>query len=432
MKLKLFFSAALICIAILFCASVGANDGGALVSPGLNILASRCDMAKASLKGDNIGFSQDDFERALNVSYIDSITVTSLPDASSGKLKLGSASLSAGQSIVGSNLSLLTFVPAGENSTSASFEFSLGDNGYSIKCNLFFLDELNHCPTVSLANESSLKISTHDEISVSGMLEAYDPEGDAFVFEIVSYPKNGSAILCDRVTGEYLYTPKDGYSGDDKFSYVARDIYGNYSSATSVSINVEKKTTSVVFGDIKDCNTYNAALTMVENSVMSGTDVQGVTYFSPEQSISRAEFVSTAMRAVGITDLGGASETVFADDDDIPGSMKGYVNTAYQLGFINGSEIDGKLCFLPDSTITRAEAAVVINNILSSRYEVEMPVILPVFADSTALPSWAKEAIYCMESVGIIKTVDGYASPEVMVTRGDAAQMLSSVINLYK
>ncbi len=418
-------------IAALLTLSISASEERAPVSPGLSVLAANTDMAKTAMVGDNIGFSADDFKRALNISDIGALTIVAIPAASEGKLLLGSASLSEGQKISEENLNLLTFVPASDAVRSGSFVFSRGQ-GYSIKCNLHFVEKLNYSPTISLASDSSLSVSTHDMVSTIGKLDAYDPDGDKFVFEIVSYPKNGSAVLLDRESGQYVYTPEGSYTGKDSFSYVARDIYGNYSAAAKVSINIEKRRSAVTFGDIDDCNVYNAALTMTENSLMSGTVIDGITYFSPDQSISRAEFLSLAMRAAGISDPGSAVKTVFSDDDDIPNNLKGYVSTAYSLGFINGSEIDGELCFLPNTTITRAEAAVMVNSIISDSKKVEKPIIMPVFADNSALPFWASDAIYSMNSMGVLQTLGGYASPNSIVNRGEAAQMLAAVLNIFK
>jgi len=339
-------------------------------------------------------------------------------------------SSSATQSISEENLDMLTFVPASEAVRSTSFVFSTGE-GYSIKCNLYFIEKMNYSPTISLASESSLTVNTHDKVSRVGTLDAYDPDGDKFVYEIVSYPKNGSLVLLDREEGRYVYTPIGNFSGNDSFSYVARDVYGNYSASASVAVSVRERTSAVTFGDIDDCNVYNAALTMAENSLMSGTEIDGVTYFSPTQSITRAEFLSVAMMSAGITDPGSETQTVFDDDADIPGELKRYVSAAYKLGIINGIDVDGKMCFLPNSTVTRAEAAVMLSGIINYEKETLRPIILPVFADSSDLPSWASDAIYSMNSIGVLKSMDGYASPEDIVTRGEAAEMFEAVINLY-
>ena len=61
---------------------------------------------------------------------------------------------------------------------------------------------------------------------------------------------------------------------------------------------------------------------------------------------------------------------------------------------------------------------------------VEKPLVQPVFADASALPVWAKEAIYTMNSLGILKHYGGYVSPDTPVSRGDAALMLQAMIFL--
>ena len=429
MKTRLSFLILLAAMLAIASVSVFAADKTPIVSPGLNILAANTDMAKTALTGDNIGFTDDDFRRALNLSEIRTLTVVSLPAPEEGKLMLGTAELSAGKSVSGSNLDLMTFVPTSDKVERSSFTFETGA-GYCITCNLYFLPETNYSPTVSLAADNSLSVRTHASVSRTGRLEAYDPEGDAFVYEIVSYPENGSLILTNRSDGSYVYTPASSFTGKDSFSYVARDVYGNYSSAATVSVNVQSRTTSVIYDDIEDCNVYNAALTMAEKSIMSATAEDGISCFAPGQSISRAEFLACAMQAAGITDPGSDAATVFADDEDIPVIYKGYIATAYRLGFVSGSNDTGELCFLPNATVTRAEAAVMLNAVISSVCSVEEPILLPVFADTADVPSWASDAIYLMTSLGIFDENGGYASPDAVVTRGDAACMFEEVVAL--
>lgn len=399
------------------------------VSHGLSVLAKGTDMAKTALVGKDISLTREDFCRALNLKSVEKITVVSVPAPEDGSLMVGRTAVTSGQEISGGNLDLLTFVPNSPQVKQSSFEFSVSE-GYSIKCNLYFVEKTNYSPTVSLASENSLAANTHDMVSRIGKLEAYDPEGDAFVYEIVSYPKNGAVVMLDREEGRYVYIPRDDFSGNDSFTYVARDIYGNYSAAAMVTVDVKARRSSVTFGDIDDCNVYNAALTMAENGLMTGAEIDGVTYFTPEQGITRAEFLALAMKSAGIKDPGSKSETVFSDDEDIPGEYKGYVASAYELGFISGTDMDGDLCFMPNSGITRAEAAVMLKSILGAGGTKEMNVILPVFADSGELPFWASDAIYSMNSLGVFHMIEGYAAPSALVTRGDAAQMLEAVINL--
>ena len=164
----------------------------------------------------------------------------------------------------------------------------------------------------------------------------------------MSYPKAGLINLTDRSSGEYVYTPAANYTGKDSFTYVARDIYGNYSGAQTVNLRVNKNTASIVYSDMLESKQLPAALAMTAAGIMSGTQVGGNHYFYPAQSVSRIEFLVMAMNASGVKDIASVSKTEFADDDDIPLSMKGYVAEAKRLGYIKGTYVDDKLCFNPN------------------------------------------------------------------------------------
>ncbi len=401
------------------------------VSPALEIMASKTDMAKTVPSGENMNFTSQDFMRALNSSKVGAVTIKSLPPKEDGALTVAGGAVKKGQTVSGKNLDTLCFIPADKSVKESYFTFS-ADGSLPIKCNLFFIDTENYCPTLSLASDASLTVRTHERNSATGVLEAYDPDGDKLYFEIVSYPKNGAVVLSDRESGHFTYTPAASFTGADSFEYVARDLYGNYSASATVSVSVSANQTSVVFSDIDDCDIYNAALTMAENSLMSGAVSDGLTQFDPDGSISRAEFVMCAMKAAGISAPAENLSDYFTDVSALPTETRNYVNTAYKMGFAGGTEIDGKLCFNPDSNVTRAEAAVILSNIITSMKTVESPIVRPVFADASSLPAWAKEAIYTVSNLGILKHENGYVSPDAPVSRGDAALMLEAMIFMKK
>ena len=212
--------------------------------------------------------------------------------------------------------------------------------------------------------------------------------------------------------------------GSDSFSYVARDKYGNYSASATVDLKVTVSGTSVTYADMMNSPAYNAALRLTEAGVMSGRQVGNRYYFDPEQNVSRVEFLVMAMNAVGITGVPDCDKTVFADDSDIPSTMKGYVAAAYELGYISGSLEGGKLCFLPHEEITRAQAAVILGKIVG----VSAAPVTPTFADHSEIPVWAKDAIYSLNAVGIMTTEQGHIAPTVQLNRAQTAQMLAAAM----
>ena len=395
-------------------------------SPGVLILAEKNGMAKAGIRGSELVFDRSDFSRALNVSRVSEITFTSVPSSAEGKLLVGNTVVSSGQTVSGSNLSLISFRAASPELTSTTFRFSPDGEAYEIECTLYFLDKINYAPTVSIAPAVSLDINTYENVTHFGKLSAYDPDGDECIFEIVTQPKNGLVVMSDGGSGEYIYIPRDGYIGKDKFSYVAHDKYGNYSSAAEVSVSVSRTALPSSFSDMEGSDAHASAIKLTEEGIMSGTQIGDGYYFQPDKAVSRSEFVVLAMQTLGIKEVNSLRVTDFADDADIPTSMKGYVAAAYELEYVNGCFIDGKRCFLPNKSITRAEAAVIVGRML----EVATPTITPDISDSEDIPAWAESSVYSLCSMGVLETEDGAVRASEVMSRADTAKLLSLMMSV--
>ena len=398
------------------------------ISHGIHILAEKSSMAMAQSGGKSILFDEDDFARALNLSSISGITITEVPNITDGELLLGSTVISAGTTVSAKNLGYLKYDHRSHNTTTASFRFKVNDASYDMKCSLYLIDSVNHAPTLSIATETALEVSTHKNIMLYGVLPSYDPDGDCTKIEIVSYPKNGSILLTDREKGEYTYLPNKNYSGSDSFSYVAVDVYGNYSSSKTVSLEITLPKTSVVYADMLDSPMYNSALTVTENGIMSGVTVGEISCFYPQKTVTRAEFVVMAMKAVGIREVAAGSEMPFCDGEEISPEFKDYIKTAYELGYINGREEQGKLCFFPNQAITRAEAAVIV----CSMIDAATPTVTPVFEDSKDIPSFAVSSVNSLVYMGLLKPTNQNISASEPMTRSDAAYLLSCITSLAK
>ncbi len=398
-----------------------------VVSCGLLVLSAGTDVSLSAMTGNDILFSADDFAKGLNLSAVNFITVKTIPENTDGELLLGSCRIVEGQTVSAANLSAVCFHPFREDVRRASFTFTANGGAVPVLCNLYLLEEPNTSPTVALASSLTLSNSTYRGIPLYGTLSAYDPDGDPTRFEIVKYPQNGSVQLIDTEAGTYVYQPTGKFVGEDQFSYVVRDLYGNYSGTATVHLKVEIPGTSVHYSDVSAAQ-QATAIKVTEKGIMSGTKVGGQDFFYPEKTVSRAEFVVMALNAAGITDLPEKAQTVFADDSSIPDAMKGYIAAAYDLGYISGTQKNGTLCFLPDEEINRAEAAVILNRILT----VQDASVIPTFADSSEIPMWARSAVYSLSAIGMMNAADGYISPAAKVTRGEAADLLCSVLRFGK
>ena len=428
------FVCAFLFFASLFCGCTNQSneqvpkDAQSVLSQGVQILSASTEMAVWGPRGNDVLFEAEDFSRNLNLSTIHYITIVSLPNATEGELLMGSVCVNVGQVISGENIAHMCFSAADDSVTKASFTFSANGNATVMTCNVYLLNGMNYAPTVSMASSATLQMSTYRDSEMYGRLSAYDPDGDALVFEIVKAPANGSVLLIDRAEGTYVYAPRSGFTGSDEFSYVARDVYGNYSSVTTVKLQVMTSGTSITYVDMLDSKAANAALELTEAGIMSGAQIGNQHFFYPERTVTRAELLVMAMNAAGITDVPACETTGFDDDADIAPAMKGYVSAAYTMGYISGTLKDGKLCFLPNEEIMRAEAAVMLCAIL----EEESSGVIPTFADGAEIPVWAKESIYTLNVLGVMNATDGYISPTSALTREEAVLALQAVAKLKK
>ena len=240
-RIKNIFISTLAAIAVLpvFIFPTNASTVKEPVSPALYVLANEYSMAKATLVGRDLLFTVDDFRRSTNLSKIDSITITKLPPITDGELRLGNKVLTDQTTISVNNLDLLTYSQSSANINTTTFEFRVNSSPVDIPCKLYFLDKYNECPTLKEATDMSLEVSAQSNSAFFGTLPFSDPDNDKAFVEIVSYPKHGLLILTNKEKGTYTYIPSKNFSGTEEFSYVARDIYGNYSASAKVSLIIK-------------------------------------------------------------------------------------------------------------------------------------------------------------------------------------------------
>ncbi len=371
---------------------------------GVEVMADGVDMIKTGLLGERLAFTDTDFKTALGVRDFRTVTVTRLPDSESGTLMLGERRLAEGQSIRRRNVGNLTFTPASADITEASFEFKVDDlcGGEAILCTMKFIESVNYAPTVESITEDALSYTTQRDISVYGKLAAEDKEGDEVDFIIVTYPKCGTLTLGED--GEsFKYTPSEDYSGKDEFTYVARDEYGNFSKPARVKLKVTERMSEVVYVDMLESESYNASVAMTGMGIMSGKRIGDDMYFMPEETVTRAEFVAMAMKAIGVSADKTLTETFFDDNADIPKSLVSYVATAQRAGIINGSFEKTGLYFRPNDAITKYEAAIVMANLID---ESDVSASVGV-NDISSVPVFARGQYGAMCSLGIIDSDEG-------------------------
>lgn len=425
MRLKGFMVLVCLCLVLAMWAlpTFATTVGEELLSPGLLVIAARCEMVVSGVPGGEVVFSADDFERTLGYRP-EKITVTERPDSSVGQLTLGSVVIPEGQTLSAKNLDRVSFMPSaypGEEST--SFCFSADGSAYEYTCivRLRAAGEVNNAPTLDCATAAALSAKVPEGGVCGGRLAASDPDGDSLVFEVVSYPKHGSVQITDRSGGRFIYRPESGYTGKDKFTYTARDEWGNYAGEAEVKVTVSRFS-APDFADMSGSAETFARIVSAEE-LMSGTTVGGVDYFYPERGVTRGEFTVMLMSAAGIDPEGGEIG-VFADCDDIASSAVPYVAAAYKLGLTDGWIIDGEQMFLPNEEISIAEAARMTAHLLGIEYSGAVEVSV-----SLGEASWAKYEIATLCSAGFLLGGESVTSSTVL-DRASAAELLCGVLRI--
>src|SRR5687768_2705710 len=90
---------------------------------------------------------------------------------------------------------------------------------------------------------SGQSISVDQDKQVDITLEATDQDNDPLQFDITADPSQGSLTDFDKQKGTVTYIPKEGYFGDDKFSFKVTDDKGSVSNNADVNVNVNEITT---------------------------------------------------------------------------------------------------------------------------------------------------------------------------------------------
>ena len=414
-------------LAVLLVGSIFSVVSSAAFGSGIEVIAESVTMVKTGLLGQKLTFSDGDFKSAFAITDFKSITVTKLPSSNEGTLLLAGRRVREGQEIKRRNLGALVFVPASTEVTEASFSFTLSDgSGGETVCQMKFIDKINYAPKVPEAKETSISLSTQSEIPLFGKMEAKDPEGDALEFIIVGFPKRGSIKVTDSRSGSYRYTPEESFTGYDKFSYVARDEYGNYSEVMTVGIRVIERMSSAVFADMKDRPEYNAAVAISAMGIMSSKTVGDDLYFGPEESVTKAEFVAMAMKACGIKGDTSSACTFFDDNADIPVSLTPYVAKAQRMGIVDGEWTQEGLIFEPNRTVTKYEAAMIMSRIVGVKEGDEEA----NYFDEASVPIFARASIGAMVTLGIFDDVEDGTDYTSGVTKAEAAEYLYRLMNI--
>ena len=362
-------------------------------------------------------FSQDDFTSAA----ADGIFLTSVPQETLATVRYGSRVLKAGDALPTEALGDLTLEAKCVTAQEVTIGYcTLSDGVLSgvQELTLSILPKEDQPPT---AEDGSLE--TYKNIAGSGTLSAADPEGKPLTYNLVKEPKRGSVELHED--GTFTYTPDKNKVGKDSFTYTVTDSGGNTSQEAKISIEIRKPTDKATYADMDGDPDAFYAMWLKEAGLFTGATVGGNLCFEPEKTVSRGEFLVMVMKLVDAQADETGLTSGFSDEAATPVWLQPYIVSALGSGMISGVSSEDGVVFRPEAALSRAEAAVMLQNVL----QLPAPTAKTVFSqtDADAVPAWAADATAALSAAGISL---GDTAQADAITRREVGKLLYEVSNL--
>lgn len=203
------------------------------------------------------------------------------------------------------------------------------------------------------------------------------------------------------------------------------DENGNVAIPFASSTSVEYMLTTQKILDFKDADVHWAKADIY---YLTGKDIiSGVSdnQFSPNNEITRAEFVKLIAGAAGV-DVSAYTNSTFADVKSTDWYAP-YIAWAEKNKVVNGIDAES---FAPNANISREQMAVILIRLTNLvGYKLESSVTPNQFGDEASISSYAVEAVKFAQQAGIINGLpNNQFAPAKSATRAEAAKMLATLL----
>ena len=197
-------------------------------------------------------------------------------------------------------------------------------------------------------------------------------------------------------------------------------LEGKHPDVQNVPITAPGKT----FDDTFNSNNVAAIEGLAARGILDG---YGDGTFRPDNTMTRAEFAATVVRALGLTP---AAVDVFTDVAPDDWHAK-YVGTAFTYSIVKGV---GNDLFNPDGTISRQEAAVMVARAAklcgmdTGMDTMEIRDVLAQFTDYIIVADWAQESMAFCYKEEVLDPSGLEIEPKAEILRGEIAQMIFNML----
>ncbi len=379
---------------------------------------------KTGIKNEDVTFDGSDFTSHYTDTNtpeqpLERIKVSDLPSAEEGVLKLRGTPMTEGQTVVTASIHDITFTPDIDFIGEATFKWRGKNN------TLFSTEAATVTITVAtqilapIASDQTLNLGKN-QIKVAYLI-ATDPQDLDLTYSIVTQPTKGTLTLVNSATGKISYRPNTNYVGADSFTFKANNGTVDSNIAT-VTINVEEEEIPFYYEDMQTHWANYSASHLAALNVVVGNKYGSKYFFYPDTRMTRMDFILFLIGAGDkIKTQNKEGNVEFVDKDTFASWMLDFGKEAYKKGIISGADTNGKLSLKPNIYITRAEAAIMLNNVTGlSDNTADL-----TFADKKDVPSWAAQAIKNLTGYKILSGLpDNTIRPYNQVTRAEAAELL--------
>ena len=302
--------------------------------------------------GESCCFSPADFGEDIT-----GICVTAIPDQ--GAILLGNRVIRSGDVLTASQLDRLTFTsPEAEADAAVSIRYlPLRGSGVAEEAELVIAIRGRRNEPPKAADS---RLETYKNLPNEGLLSVTDPEGDALTFTLTRTPRRGEVVLRDD--GSFLYTPKKNKVGTDSFTYTATDTAGNVSGEATVTISILKPADGRQYTDTTSSDCRFEAEWLRSAGLFTGETVNGQFCFSPDETVSRGQFLAMLMQVLDLPVDRGATVTGFLDES--PQWLRPYLAAALRSGIISGYPAGDGVEFRASQPISADEASLMVSRAL--------------------------------------------------------------------
>ncbi len=177
------------------------------------------------------------------------------------------------------------------------------------------------------------------------------------------------------------------------------------------------------YNDIDDYEwAFTAILALTEDGIISGT---GENKFEPSRALKREEFMKLLVNTFGLADLTATSS--FTDVTDTDAWYYVYIASAESAGITSGR---GDGTFGIGDEVTREEMAALIYRAAVKAGKPVSSNTVVSYKDAAMISDYAVGAVASLTASGVISGSNGMFSPKNSATRAEAAVVINNIKNL--